>query len=258
MKPLLEIKNLDVAYSKNKIIENLNFNINENEIISIVGESGSGKSTLIRAILNIISNGGLISKGEILFLGKNISSLSEKEIQKIRGEEIGIIFQDTGATMNPIKTIEKQFLEYILTHNKISKKEASEIIKENLLKVNSNDTERVMNSYPFELSGGMKQRVAIAMILSQKPKLILADEPTSALDVTVQSQIIKELKRINKEYGVSILLVTHNIGVASYISDRIAVMKNGEIVEFDSKENVIKNSKSEYTKKLLNSLIKLK
>lgn len=258
MKPLLEIKNLDVAYSKNKIIENLNFNINENEIISIVGESGSGKSTLIRAILNIISNGGFISKGEILFLGGNISALGEKEIQKIRGKEIGIIFQDAGGTMNPIKTIGKQFLEYILTHNKISKKEASEIIKENLLKVNLNDTERVMNSYPFELSGGMKQRVAIAMILSQKPKLILADEPTSALDVTVQSQIIKELKRINKEYGVSILLVTHNIGVASYISDRIAVMKNGEIVEFDSKENVIKNSKNEYTKKLLNSLIKLK
>ena len=183
---------------------------------------------------------------------------NEKEIQKILGKEIGIIFQDAGGTMNPIKTIEKQFLEYILTHNKISKKEAIKIIKENLLKVNLNDVERVMKSYPFELSGGMKQRVAIAMILSQKPKLILADEPTSALDVTVQSQIIKELKRINKEYGVSILLVTHNIGVASYISDRIAVMKNGEIVEFDSKENVIKNSKSEYTKKLLNSLIKLK
>ena len=132
MKPLLEIKNLDVVYTKNKIIENLNFNINENEIISIVGESGSGKSTLIRAILNIISNGGFISNGEILFLGENISLLNEKEIQKIRGKEIGIVFQDAGATMNPIKTVEKQFLEYILNHNKISKKEAIEIIKENL------------------------------------------------------------------------------------------------------------------------------
>lgn len=258
MKPLLEIKNLDVVYTKNKIIENLNFNINENEIISIVGESGSGKSTLIRAILNIISNGGFISKGEILFLGENISLLNEKEIQKIRGKEIGIIFQDAGATMNPIKTVEKQFLEYILTYNKISKKEAIKIIKENLLKVNLNDVERVMKSYPFELSGGMKQRVAIAMILSQKPKLILADEPTSALDVTVQAQIIEELKRINKEYGVSILLVTHNIGVAAYISNRIAVMKNGEIIEFDSKENIIKDPKQNYTKKLLSSLIKLK
>ena len=258
MKPLLEIKNLDVVYTKNKIIENLNFNINENEIISIVGESGSGKSTLIRAILNIISNGGFISKGEILFLGENISLLNEKKIQKIRGKEIGIIFQDAGATMNPIKTVEKQFLEYILTHNKISKKEAIEIIKENLLKVNLNDVERVMKSYPFELSGGMKQRVAIAMILSQKPKLILADEPTSALDVTVQAQIIEELKRINKEYGVSILLVTHNIGVAAYISNRIAVMKNGKIIEFDSKENIIKDTKQNYTKKLLSSLIKLK
>ena len=258
MKPLLEIKNLDVVYTKNKIIENLNFNINENEIISIVGESGSGKSTLIRAILNIISNGGFISKGEILFLGENISLLNEKEIQKIRGKEIGIIFQDAGATMNPIKTVEKQFLEYILTHNKISKKEVIKIIKENLLKVNLNDVERVMKSYPFELSGGMKQRVAIAMILSQKPKLILADEPTSALDVTVQAQIIEELKRINKEYGVSILLVTHNIGVAAYISNRIAVMKNGEIIEFDSKENIIKDPKQNYTKKLLSSLIKLK
>ena len=169
-----------------------------------------------------------------------------------------MIFQNPNSTMDPIKTIEKQFLEYILEHNNISKKEAIELAKEYLLKLNLTDVDRVLKSYPFELSGGMKQRVAIAMAMAQSPRLLLADEPTSALDVTVQAQVIKELKRIRENFKTAIILVTHNMGVASYISDKIAVMKNGEIIEFGDKEQIIKKPQKEYTKSLLNAIINLK
>ena len=243
MKPLLEIKNLNINYKNSiKAVKDVNFTLEDNQIISIVGESGSGKSTLIRAILKLLPMGGEIESGNIFFLGK----------------DIGMIFQDPNSTMDPIKTIEKQFIEYILEHNDMPKKEAIELAKEYLLKLNLTDVNRVLKSYPFELSGGMKQRVAIAMAMAQSPRLLLADEPTSALDVTVQAQVIKELKRIRENFKTAIILVTHNMGVAAYISDKIAVMKNGEIIEFGDKEQIIKNPQKEYTKSLLNAIINLK
>ena len=243
MKPLLEIKNLNINYKNSiKAVKDVNFTLEDNQIISIVGESGSGKSTLIRAILKLLPMGGEIESGNIFFLGK----------------DIGMIFQDPNSTMDPIKTIEKQFIEYILEHNDMPKKEAIELAKEYLLKLNLTDVDRVLKSYPFELSGGMKQRVAIAMAMAQSPRLLLADEPTSALDVTVQAQVIKELKRIREDFKTAIILVTHNMGVASYISDKIAVMKNGEIIEFGDKEQIIKKPQKEYTKSLLNAIINLK
>ena len=243
MKPLLEIKNLNINYKNSiKAVKDVNFTLEDNQIISIVGESGSGKSTLIRAMLKLLPMGGEIESGNIFFLGK----------------DIGMIFQDPNSTMDPIKIIEKQFIEYILEHNNMSKKEAIELAKEYLLKLNLTDVDRVLKSYPFELSGGMKQRVAIAMAMAQSPRLLLADEPTSALDVTVQAQVIKELKRIRENFKTAIILVTHNMGVASYISDKIAVMKNGEIIEFGDKEQIIKNPQKEYTKSLLNAIINLK
>lgn len=258
MKPLLEIKNLNINYKNIKAVKNINFVLEDNQIISIVGESGSGKSTLIRAILRLLSPGGEIESGNIFFLEKDILSLNKKELNKLRGKDIGMIFQDPNSTIDPIKTVEKQFLEYILEHNNISKKEAIEIAKEYLLKLNLTDVDRILKSYPFELSGGMKQRVAIAMAISQKPKLLLTDEPTSALDVTIQAQVIYELKKIRENFKTSIILVTHNIGVAAHISDKIAVMKNGEIIEFGDREQIIKNPRKEYTKALLNSIINLK
>ena len=224
MKPLLEIKNLNINYKNSiKAVKDVNFTLENNQIISIVGESGSGKSTLIRAILKLIPMGGEIESGNIFFLGKDILSLNKNELNKLRGKDIGMIFQDPNSTMDPIKIIEKQFIEYILEHNNMSKKEAIELAKEYLLKLNLTDVDRVLKSYPFELSGGMKQRVAIAMAMAQSPRLLLADEPTSALDVTVQAQVIKELKRIRENFKTAIILVTHNMGVASYISDKIAV-----------------------------------
>lgn len=255
MKPLLEIKNLNINYKNSiKAVKNINFTLEDNQIISIVGESGSGKSTLIRAILKLLPMGGEIESGNIFFLGKDILSLNKNELNSLRGKDIGMIFQDPNSTMDPIKIIKKQFIEYILEHNDMPKKEAIELAKEYLLKLNLTDVNRVLK----ELSGGMKQRVAIAMAMAQSPRLLLADEPTSALDVTVQAQVIKELKRIRENFKTAIILVTHNMGVASYISDKIAVMKNGEIIEFGDKEQIIKNPQKEYTKSLLNAIINLK
>jgi dipeptide/oligopeptide/nickel (ni2+) ABC superfamily ATP binding cassette transporter ABC protein len=259
MKPLLEIKNLNINYKNSiKAVKNVSLTLEDNQIISIVGESGSGKSTLIRAILKLLPMGGEIESGNIFFLEKDILNLNKNELNKLRGKDIGMIFQDPNSTMDPIKTIEKQFIEYILEHNNISKKEAIDLAKKYLLKLNLIDVERVLKSYPFELSGGMKQRVSIAMAMAQNPKLLLVDEPTSALDVTIQAQVINELKKIRENFKTSIILVTHNMGVAAYISDKIAVMRNGEIVEFGDRDQIIKNPQHDYTKSLLNAIINLK
>ena len=259
MKPLLEIKNLNINYKNSiKAVKNVSLTLEDNQIISIVGESGSGKSTLIRAILKLLPTGGEIESGNIFFLEKDILTLNKKQLNKLRGKDIGMIFQDPNSTMDPIKTIEKQFIEYILEHNNISKKEAIDLAKKYLLKLNLIDVERVLKSYPFELSGGMKQRVSITMAMAQNPKLLLADEPTSALDVTIQAQVINELKKIRENFKTSIILVTHNMGVAAYISDKIAVMRNGEIVEFGDRDQIIKNPQHDYTKSLLNAIINLK
>ena len=259
MKPLLEIKNLNINYKNSiKAVKNVSLTLEDNQIISIVSESGSGKSTLIRAILKLLPMGGEIESGNIFFLEKDILNLNKNELNKLRGKDIGMIFQDPNSTMDPIKTIEKQFIEYILEHNNISKKEAIDLAKKYLLKLNLIDVERVLKSYPFELSGGMKQRVSIAMAMAQNPKLLLADEPTSALDVTIQAQVINELKKIRENFKTSIILVTHNMGVAAYISDKIAVMRNGEIVEFGDRDQIIKNPQHDYTKSLLNAIINLK
>ena len=259
MKPLLEIRNLNINYKNSiKAVKDVNFTLEDNQIISIVGESGSGKSTLIRAILKLLPTGGEIESGNIFFLEKDILTLNKKQLNKLRGKDIGMIFQDPNSTMDPIKTIEKQFIAYILEHNNISKKEAIDLAKEYLLKLSLTDVDRILKSYPFELSGGMKQRVAIAMSIAQSPRLLLADEPTSALDVTVQAQVIQELKKIRENFKTAIILVTHNMGVASYISDKIAVMKDGELIEFGDKEQIINNPQKEYTKLLLNAVINLK
>lgn len=259
MGALLEIRDLSISYkNQGLVVKNVSFEINKGEIISIVGESGSGKSTLIRSVLGLLSQEGKITNGDIFFLGKNISDLRNRELNKLRGSSIGMIFQDAGASMNPIRNIESQFLEYIRIHRNISKKEAGNIIKTWFIKLKLEDTERILASYPFELSGGMKQRIAIAMAMAQNPKLLLADEPTSALDVTIQAQVIKELKKIKEIYNTSIIIVTHNMGVAAYLSDKIAVMKNGELIEFGFKDKIIGNPENEYTKILLKSVPILK
>lgn len=254
---LLEIKNLSVSYSSNNGIKNINLNIIENKTTAIVGESGSGKSTLIKSIMGLLTKETKVISGEILFNAEPLLNKKEKELREIRGKEIGLVFQDAGMYLNPKRKIGKQFIESILSHKKISKEEAYNLSLGALESVNLNESKRIMNSYSHELSGGMKQRVAIAMAIVMKPKILLLDEPTSALDVTIQKEIVNLLMEFQKTHNISIIIVTHDMGVASFMSHNIGVMKSGELIEFGTREQIIYNPKKEYTKKLINSVPKL-
>lgn len=253
---LLSIKNLAVTYGNNPnpTIAGVNLDLAEGEIVSIVGESGSGKTTVIRALLGVLPNTGRVSEGSITFDGKDLLSFSTKDWLDLRGNHIAMIFQDSGNMMNPIQTIGKQFVEFIQLHSTMSKQEAETKAIEMLARTNLPHPEAIMKSYPFELSGGMRQRVGIAMAITFSPKLLLGDEPTSALDVTTQAQIVEELLRINRENKTSMIIVTHNIGVAAHMSDKIVVMKQGAVVEYGRAEEVIRNPQAEYTKQLLNAV----
>jgi len=249
---MLEIKDLTIQYGdKLPVVENFSLSLKKGEIITIVGESGSGKSTVLSSILGLLPNGGKIISGDIIYNGESMLSKSLNQWRELRGTEITMISQDSGGTLNPIRKIGKQFVEYIQTHSKMSAKEAEEKAKDMFSKVNLPDPEIIMKSYPHQLSGGMKQRVGIAMALTFHPKIILGDEPTSALDVITQAQIVKEIMDLRKKFDTSIIMVTHNLGVAAYISDKIIVMQNGKIVDAGNKNEVIENPKSDYTKKLL-------
>lgn len=259
MNKLLEIKSLTVKYdSEGNVVENINVDVGYREIVVIVGESGSGKTTLIRSIINLLSPSAEVVSGKIIFDGRNIREYNKEQWRNLRGNEIAMIFQNPGSYLNPIIKIGKQFIESIRNHKDISKAEAIKKAKETLEKMHFDDSDRIMNSYPFQLSGGMKQRVAIAMAMAIEPKLILADEPTSALDVITQAQIINELMELRNKFDTSIIIVTHNIGCAAYMADRIMVMNSGEIVEYDSKSEVITQPKMEYTKQLLVAIPELK
>ena len=252
---MLEIKDLTIQYGdKAPVVENFSLSLKKGEIITIVGESGSGKSTVLSSILGLLPNGGKIISGDIIYNGESMLNKSLNQWRELRGTEITMISQDSGGTLNPIRKIGKQFVEYIQTHSKMSAKEAEEKAKDMFSKVNLPDPEIIMKSYPHQLSGGMKQRVGIAMALTFHPKIILGDEPTSALDVITQAQIVKEIMDLRKKFDTSIIMVTHNLGVAAYISDKIIVMQNGKIVDAGNKNEVIENPKSEYTKKLLEAV----
>ena len=255
---ILDIENCTISYRGQKAaVDNVSLSVKEREIVSIVGESGSGKTTLIRSILGILPPGGSVSSGQILFQGKNLLELDEDTFRKIRGTEIAMIFQDVGASMNPIRTVDSQYRESILAHRKMRKDACHTLEREMLAKMHLTDPDRVLQSYPFELSGGMKQRVGIAMSMTARPKLLLADEPTSALDVTIQAEVVREMKKLREQYDAAIILVTHNMGVASYISDKIGVMCQGKLVEFGSREDVIFRPQHEYTRKLLAAVPRL-
>ena len=253
---LLSIKNLAVTYGNNPnpTIAGVNLDLAEGEIVSIVGESGSGKTTVIRALLGVLPNTGRVSEGSITFDGQDLLGFSTKDWLDLRGNHIAMIFQDSGNMMNPIQTIGKQFVEFIQLHSTMSKQEAEAKAIEMLALTNLPHPEAIMKSYPFELSGGMRQRVGIAMAITFSPKLLLGDEPTSALDVTTQAQIVEELLRINRENKTSMIIVTHNIGVAAHMSDKIMVMKQGAVVEYGPAEEIIRNPQAEYTKQLLNAV----
>lgn len=251
---MLEIKNITVCYKDRPTVKNFSMTLGQGEIAALVGESGSGKTTVIRAVLGLLAGGGKVTEGEILFNGKSLLQNKPDQWRKLRGTDISMIFQDSGAMLNPTKKIGNVFVEYIKTHENISRKEAWKKGVMMLEKMRLPSGENIMNSYPFQLSGGMRQRVGIAMAMTFQPKLLLADEPTSALDVTTQAQIVRQMMELRDIYGTGIIIVTHNLGVAAYMSDQILVMKNGQIADQGKRGYILHESQNEYTKTLLDAV----
>ena len=248
---MLKIDNVTISYKKVPAVLDFSLDMKPGQIISLVGESGSGKTTVIRAVLGLLAGGGAITKGDILFDGESLLSKTPEQWRSLRGSDISMIFQDSGAMMNPIHTIGRQYRDFLAVHGLTDEKEAHDRMISMLEMVRLPDPEQVLKSYTYELSGGMRQRVGIAMAMSFHPKLLLADEPTSALDVTTQATIVKEMMEVRKNMNIAIIIVTHNMGVAAYMADNIMVMKNGEVVEYGKAEEVIYHPKTDYVKMLL-------
>lgn len=228
--------------------------LNENEVLAIVGESGSGKSTLATSIVGLHNRNNTQIQGEILYRGNNLLENSEAQFNKIRGNDIGMIFQDPLGSLNPLMTIQDQIEETLLYHSGLSKSQRLARVEELLTQVQIPHPKRVMKQYPHELSGGMRQRVVIAIALANKPAIIIADEPTTALDVTVQAQILDLMNDIQDETGSGILLITHDLGVVAQTADKVAVMYAGEVVEIADVFELFNNPKHPYTRSLLNSV----
>ncbi|BCN32183.1 ABC transporter ATP-binding protein [Anaeromicropila herbilytica] len=260
MNHLLSVKDLEVSFYKEskeiRAVKGVNFHIEEGEIYGIVGESGSGKSVATKSILRLGPDNCKIKNGEILFEGDNILEKNNRELRKIRGNEISIIFQDSLTSLNPVYTIGDKLVELIRRNQKISKSDAKKRAIELLDIVGIADSKSHLKSYPHELSGGMRQRVMIAMAISSNPKIIIADEPTTALDVTIQKQILYLLKDLQKKLHTSIILITHDLGVVAQMCSRIAVMCAGYIVEEGTTEDIFYHPSHPYTKALIASVPK--
>ena len=258
MAEILKYEHVDISYNGVKVIRDVSFTVNEGEILGIVGESGSGKSTLIKAAMGLLGNTGLVTRGDIWYKGKNLPDLSVGELRKINGPELGMIFQYAGSSFCPIRTVGAQLYESMTEHESVSREAFSRRAAELLEKIGFENARRILESYPFELSGGMQQRVGIAAAMLLNPSVLLADEPTSALDVSVQKQVVEEMLLVRKTFGTSIVLVTHNIGVIGAMADKVLVMKNGEMVEYGETRQVLNAPKEDYTRLLLSAVPKLK
>ena len=261
MAPLLEVRNLKTQFKGKdgivKAVDDVSFYIDRGETLGVVGESGSGKSVTAMSILRLVQPPGKVAGGEILFEGRDLLKLDEKEMRKVRGKEIAMIFQDPMTSLNPVLTVGRQLSEPLITHMGLTRPQA---LKEsvNLLKMVGipNAAERV-KSFPHHFSGGMRQRVMIAMALACRPKLVIADEPTTALDVTIQAQILELLEKLQAETGTSVMIITHALGVVAGMADRINVMYAGHIVETASSEELFENPRHPYTMGLLKSIPRL-
>ena len=251
---MLSIENITISYKDRPTVKNFSMELKPGEIASLVGESGSGKTTVIRAVLGLLPGGGRVTEGDILFEGASLLQNTPEQWRRLRGTEISMIFQDSGAMLNPTRKIGEVFTEYIRTHERMSKGAAWQRGIDMLERMRLPSGGNIMNAYPFQLSGGMRQRVGIAMAMTFRPRLLLADEPTSALDVTTQAQIVRQMMELREEYGTSIIMVTHNLGVAAYMSDLILVMKDGRICDSGSREEILQDSRSGYTQQLLDAV----
>ena len=240
-----------------KALGGVSIHLKEGEVLGIVGESGSGKSVTAYSLMGLTAYPGRLIGGTLDFNGHHINDMSEKEMRRIRGNEVSIIFQDPMTSLNPVYTIGNQIREVILLHTGKSQKEANERAKELLTLVGINEPEKRLKQYPHELSGGMRQRVMIAIALACEPKLLIADEPTTALDVTIQAQILELMNDLRHKLGMSIIMITHDLGVVAQMCEKIAVMYAGHIVEYGTTDEIFYQPGHEYTKGLINSIPKL-
>lgn len=258
MNKLLEIRDLTIAYDDaTNAVDDISMDVQQGEIIGIVGESGSGKTTLIRSLINLLPKSAKVQNGTIHFKGKELLHFSHEQWQKLRGNDMAMVFQNPGSYLNPILRVGTQIIESIRVHRSVTHGEAKDKALITLEKMHLKDPERILKSYPFQLSGGMQQRVAIAKAMVMEPDLILADEPTSALDVKTQGQIIHEMAKLRQDYNTSIIMVTHNICSAANLADKIMVMHQGKMVEFGATSDVVSNPKEAYTRNLIGSIPQL-
>lgn len=239
-----------------KALNDVSIHMKEGEVLGIVGESGSGKSVTAYSIMGLTAEGGKIVGGEVNFNGHRVDLMTEKELRKMRGKEVSIIFQDSMTSLNPVYTVGNQIKEAVMVHGNVKGQDAENRARELLELVGINEPEKRLKQYPYELSGGMRQRVIIAMALACEPKLLIADEPTTALDVTIQAQILELMNSLKEKLGMGIMLITHDLGVVASMCDNIAVMYAGEIVEYGSADDIFYEPKHEYTKGLLKSIPK--
>lgn len=255
---LLRIENLEVSFSslygQTDVLEDVNIEIDQGEIVGIVGESGSGKSVTALSILGLLDKNANINQGNIIYKNKNLLDLKEKELQSLRGKEIAMVFQEPMTALNPTMKIGKQIANVIKRHRNVDRKEANRLALEALKDVQIKNAEEVFHKYPFQLSGGMRQRVVIALAMSSPPELLIADEPTTALDVTIQAEILKLMKQLSAEKNTSVIFISHDLGVVSNICDRVYVMYGGKVVEKGTTKEVLYDPKHPYTKALINSL----
>ena len=248
---LLSYRSVEVRFGAKVAVSGLSAEVHPGEILGVVGESGSGKTTVLRAAMKLLAHGGAVTAGEILFRGRDLAKTSEREMRKIRGAQIGMIFQDAGASFCPVRTVGSQVCESMRAHMKLSRAEAFERAREMFEKLNLSDCARIWKSYPFELSGGMNQRVCIAAAMLSRPQLLLADEPTSALDAAARRQVVQELRALRELFGTAIVLVSHDVGAVAAIADRVLVLKDGRTAECGEAAQVLASPRSEAARALI-------
>ncbi|MBU3102588.1 ABC transporter ATP-binding protein [Clostridium gasigenes] len=257
MSDLIEFKNLKTYFYTEggtvKAVNDVSFKIKKGEVVCVVGESGCGKSVTAMSLMRLVASPGEIVEGEILYENKNLLTLSDSEMRAIRGNDISMIFQEPMTSLNPVFTVGKQIMESIIVHQKLKKKEARKAAIDMISLVGIADAETVVDRYPHELSGGMKQRIMIAMALSCKPKVLIADEPTTALDVTIQAQILDLMRDIKEKFNTSIMFITHDLGVVAEMADYVVVMYAGKVIEEGPVNVIFKNPMHPYTIGLLKS-----
>lgn len=258
MAVLLKYDHVDIGYRQSMVVRNADFCLEESKILGLVGESGSGKSSILKAAIGLLGKEGLVCQGKIIYNGKDLCQCSEREMQKVRGSELGMIFQNAGSSFCPTRTIRAQLYEEMKEHTKVSKSDFEAQAITLLEKCGFDQPKRVLDAYPFELSGGMQQRVGIVAAMLLHPRILLADEPTSALDVSVQKQVVEQLLMIREEFGTAILLVSHNMGVIRAMADDVLVLHQGETVDYGKKEDILTHPTSAYTKKLLAAVPRLR